>query len=102
MIAKMTDDELNIEKTKEVTISVIKSILREIRSGDFDHGLSVAQMLLSEGPNFDPELLMIIVECVVELSAQAGSIDAKEYLEEKWPVLRNNHLKRLSKNKRTE
>lgn len=78
------------------TRSVCKNLLSEIRGGDINHGLSIAEMLLSEGPNFDPELLIDIVEAVVELSKQAGSSDAEEYLHDKWPILKKAHLRRLA------
>ena len=84
-------DENNINR-EEVTLSVAKSILSEIRGGDVNHGLSIAEMLLSEGPSFSPELLITIVESIVVLSAQAGSLDAKKYLDEKWPKLKSSHL----------
>ena len=86
-----------MEEDRVVTTrSVCKSILSEIQGGDIDHGLSIAEMLLSEGPNFDPELLIDIVEAVVELSKQAGSSDAEEYLQDKWPTLKKAHLRRLT------
>lgn len=89
--------DTNNPNREEITIEVSKNFLNEIKAGDFDHGLSVANMLLSEGPNFTPELLIVLVESIIELSAQAGSEDAKEYLESKWPTLRVAHLKRLKR-----
>lgn len=88
----MDNDELDREV---VTLEISKKILEEIKAGDFDHGLSVGEMLLSEGPNFTPDLLIVLVESVIELAAQGGSSDAKEYLEEKWPTLKASHLRRL-------
>lgn len=81
---------------KEIALEVATNLLSEIRSGDPDHGLSIAQMMLSEGPNFNPELLVVLVEAVIEVSAKAGSADAIEYLAETWPILRRNHLRRLT------
>lgn len=52
-------------------------MLSEIRLGDSRNGLSIAQMMLSEGPNFTPELLIILVEAVAELSVLASSSDVK-------------------------
>lgn len=82
----------------ETVMDVSAKLLAEIRDGDIDHGLSVAQMLLSEGPVFEPELLVVLIECVIEISAQAGSADARDYLDRKWPTLRQAHLRRLSRN----
>lgn len=79
-----------------ITYDVALKLLAEIRSGNSEHGLSIAQMMLSEGPYFTPEVLIILVEAVVELSALAGSADAKEYLGETWPILKKNHLRRLT------
>jgi len=86
------------EKSDAVTLDVSRKILAEInRSGDSNHGLSVAQMLLSEGPDFTPELLIVLVESVIKLSAQAGSADATEYLDDSWPTLKPAHLRRLKR-----
>lgn len=87
----------DINQDREViTLDVVNKFLSEIRSGDSNHGLSIAQMMLSEGPNFKPEMLILLVEAVVELSVLAGSADAKEYLAETWPILKRNHLRRLT------
>jgi len=88
--------EDNEENRIAITRSVCKSLLSEIRSGDVSHGLSIADMLLSEGPNFDPELLIDIVEAVVELSKQAGAYNAEDYLRDNWPIVKKAHLRRLS------
>jgi hypothetical protein len=90
------DDTNNLNR-EEVTLDVTKNILKEIKAGDLDHGLSVAEMLLSEGPNYSPELLILLIESIIELAAQAGSLDAKEYLKEKWPTLKRGHLRRLTR-----
>lgn len=88
-------NELNTNQ-HEITFNLAQKLLSEIRSGDSNHGLSIAQMMLSEGPSFTPEMLITLVEAVVELSVLAGSSDAKEYLAETWPILKNNHLRRLA------
>lgn len=80
-----------------ITLDLSRKILEEIKAGDLDHGLSVAEMLLSEGPRFNPDLLIVLVESVIELAAQAGSSNAREYLEEKWPALEAGHLRRLTR-----
>ena len=80
---------------EKITLELSKKFLAEIKAGDFDHGLSVAEMLLSEGPKFNPDLLIALVESVIELAAQAGSSNAREYLENKWPTLAKGHLRRL-------
>lgn len=84
------------ENRVATTRSVCKSLLSEVRGGDVSHGLSIAEMLLSEGPDFDPELLIDIVEAVVELSKQAGASNAEDYLRDKWPILKKAHLRRLT------
>lgn len=85
----------NSNERIDITRSVCKDLLAEIKHGDIDHGLSIAEMILSEGPSYDPELLIDIVEAVLELSKQAGAENAKSYLDEKWPILRNAHLRRF-------
>ena len=79
----------------KITIETSNNLLNEIHSGDADHGVSIAHMLLSEGPNFDPCLLVILVEAIVELSKIAGSDDAKKFLQETWPITKRRHLIRL-------
>jgi len=83
---------------EEITLTLSQNLLKEIKAGDFDHGLSVAEMLLSEGPNLDPSVLIILVESVIELASQAGSSNAQIYLKDQWPTLKASHLRRL-KNK---
>lgn len=95
-------DNSNDENRKQKTIDISQELLAEIKAGDIDHGLSVAQMLLSEGPKFAPELLIVLIESVVELCAQAGSQDAKDYLNDTWPTLKRAHLRRLTGNQGPE
>ncbi len=88
----MTTKDLDRE---QITLELSRKLLEEIKAGDLDHGLNVAEMLLSEGPRYSPDLLIILVESIIELAAQAGSSNAREYLEEKWPTLNKAHLRRL-------
>ena len=83
-------------QSEPVAIDVSRKFLAEIKNGDADHGLSIAQMLLSEGPDLSPDLLIVLVESVIELSVLAGSTDAKTYLSDKWPTLKQAHLRRIT------
>ena len=82
---------------ENITLEVSQKLLNEIKSGDVEHGVSVTNMLLSEGPNISPDLLIVIVESILHISVKAGSADAKDYLESKWPTLKVAHLKRLKR-----
>ena len=78
-----------------VTMSVCRSIVADIKAGNIDHGVSIGDMLLSEGPNIAPELLVEIVEAILQLSAVSGGPNAEEYLSERWSELKKIHVKRL-------
>jgi hypothetical protein len=81
------------------TLQMIDCFISGIKEGEANHGYSLCQMLLSEGPNIDPETLVLITEGVLELSVLAGSDIAKDYLAEQWPILKKNHINRLARKK---
>lgn len=93
----MKTQEPDEENRRETALEVSENLLDRIAQGDVDLGVGVAQMMLSEGPNFDGEILVVLVESVVQLSAKAGSKEAREYLRNTWPELRSAHLRRLTK-----
>ena len=90
---------MSIERQKrlDITRAGCKELLSAVKKGDASSGFGIAHMLLSEGPNYDPELLLDIVEGVLELSRVAGSSESDIFLNEEWPALKPIHLKRLSK-----
>ena len=90
---------MSIERQEriDITRAGCKELLAGIKNGDVSSGFVLAHMLLSEGPNYDPELLLDIVEAVLELSRKAGSSEFEVFLAEQWPALKTIHFKRLSK-----
>ncbi|MEM1262003.1 MAG: hypothetical protein AAGH76_06385 [Pseudomonadota bacterium] len=78
-------------------------LLDELRkTGDPDVGLAIAYSLLGHGPDFDVDLLLELIECILELSNAAGSNDSKRFLEDDWPQLKLLRSKRLTRKKENQ
>lgn len=79
----------------DITKRLIADLLVRLRYGESGAGFDLARALLGTLPLDDAETALAVVEALVTQSAQLGSSDARQYLEERWPKMREASVKRL-------
>lgn len=79
----------------DITRKLIGDFLVRLRQGESGAGFDLARALLGALPLDDAEIALTVVEALVTQAAQLGSSDAHQYLEERWPKMREASVKRL-------
>ncbi len=88
-------DNSQDEEAKENTRKLITECLQRITDGDPDAGVDLARIFLGQVPCSEAYIPIAVVEALVLQSAQLGSSDAREYLDELWPKMKEASLRRL-------
>lgn len=63
--------------------------LKNAKEGDSNAGLDIARLFLGEVPTSSTELILSVAEVLILQSTRLGSDEAKDYLENTWPEMKN-------------
>jgi len=83
------------EENRNVSNKLIGDFLVCLKQGEPGAGFDLARILLGALPVDDAETALAVIEALITQSAQLGCSDARLYLDEKWPKMREASVKRL-------
>ncbi len=85
------------KEIRENTHKLVVECLQRVADGDPDAGVELARIFLGEIPCSEAYMPIAVVEALVLQSAELGSADAQEYLDNLWPKMKEISLRRLAR-----
>jgi len=79
----------------DVNSKLLKDFSLRVLDGDSDAGFELAQFFWGCLPSNEVGLHIAVIEALIYQSAELGSTDAKKFLNEMWPDMKNILKKRL-------
>jgi hypothetical protein len=67
---------------------LLSEFSRRVLDGDSTAGFDLAQFFWTQLPSSDTNLHLVIIEALIIQSAELGSSDARTYLDEMWPKMK--------------
>jgi hypothetical protein len=83
------------DKENELKRNLLNDCLQRVVEKDPNAGFDLAHLFMHELQTKDVQIPIAVIETLISQSAQLGSKDAQEYLQNMWPEMKSAFTRRL-------